>query len=136
MSKFKITKADIKEAELMKTVVTEPIWLPAMIKAYNKSKADDGSDLHKFQATVLASENPEANAYAGMTLFLQYSEKKLGFIAPLLAAVGCPSDGEGGFELEDMKDLISQKFDAYVVPSVYEGKKRNNVEDYRPLQAA
>jgi len=138
MAKFKITKDDSKKAELYQTVVSEPMWMPLLCKIYQKAKADDGSDLHKFQFTVMAVGNPDIDRYAGLTLFTQYSEKALGFMGPFLAAVGCEQDDEGNFELEDMKDLVEQKVDGYVIPDIYKQKsgsekKQNRLEDFRPF---
>lgn len=132
---FKISKADERKAEMMKTTVTSPIWLGCIVTEYKKDLDKNKANLHKYTMVVQTVDNPEHDAYAGMHLFTQFSEKNLGFMSPFCAATGCPKDeATDEFVFASFQDFKGKRLDVYVIPvrNTETGKDRNQVEDFRP----
>lgn len=130
---FKISKADEKKAELMKTAVKSPMWFGCIVTEYKKDLDKHKANLHKYTLVVQTVDNPEHDQYAGMNLFTQFSEKNLGFMAPFAGATGCPKDSNDEFVFTSFEQFKGKRLDVYVIPVKWDdGKDHNQVEDFRP----
>lgn len=122
---FGVNKTDI----LRSKVVDPPGWYPAVLKAVNQKPAKTDGSINTI-CTFHILEGP----YAGVPIDSLFSEKAPGFAVPLMEALlGRKINPEG--EQVDFEKGIGTKIKIYVINDIYQGRKVNKIEDYRPLNS-
>lgn len=125
MAKVNFTEDDVNRGK----TVEEAGWLAAKIEKHEQvADKKEGAALYKYRARVLDGK------YKGMILFFQFSEKAMGFAIPLAKATGSQV-GPKGLAGWDTESVVGKTVEFYVKPGVYNGKAKNEVEDYRPVGA-
>ncbi len=124
MAKVNFSEDDVNRGK----VVEEANWLGVKVEKHEQVADKDGAALFKYRARVLDGK------YKGLVLFTQFSEKAMGFAIPFARAGGAIV-GPKGLQGWDTESAVGKTMEWYVKPGVWNGKAKNDVEDYRPVGA-
>ena len=117
---------NLDPSDLQRGKVLSPGWYPVAVKGYQEKAAKtDGSTNYVFEFTV------EGGEYDGVVLTRTFSSKAIGMMASFLEACGAKLDVKAKNTI-DLDATINQKIEAHNSNREWEGKVRNDVDDFRP----
>jgi hypothetical protein len=121
-------KINISREDIMKSKIADPGWYNVKVVDVtdNPSKAGDSMN-YTIQFLVTGG------AYDGMILYRLFNSKAMGFVVPFLSALGVTVSDKGG-EI-DLDAAKGKALKVHVNNRAYEGKTRNDVDDFAPITA-
>lgn len=126
--RFQITAEDLAKGKLV-----TPGWMAVeLLKAEDvTSKNENKVKGVKVTAKVIGGKEEDR----GTTLYTQFWENAPGFSVNFLAALGIKVEAGKEYEI-NTNNIKGRKMDWFINRGDYKGKPQNNVDDYRPLEAA
>jgi len=123
---FNLTEEDLNRGKL----VPPAEWYRVEVVSYKPSFAKgDNSKLDKVTFKII-----QEGEFKGVNLYTQFSEKAPGFVVPFFEAIAKKKATVGQpFELNET-NTKGKQLDVYVTRGEYNGKPRNEVSGYRPIE--
>jgi hypothetical protein len=122
-----MAKLNITPEDLLKGKLVAPGWYPALIKnVEEKPSKGDGSTNWNLEFKIL-----EGTEFSGVPVYRTFNEKGAGFAQNFVLACGGKFEKGKSFEL-DFHKTVGTKLKIYITNALYEGKMKNQVEDFQP----
>lgn len=116
--------------DVLRSKIVKPEWYEATIKSCNmeeNAKKDANNFVTDFRLT--------GGEFDGVVIRVWFSEKAIGFIIPMYAAVtGKPVEPKG-FSFDSDK-LPGKKLQVHVINEQYNSRLQNAIDGYRPSKAS
>ena len=118
----------ISREDLLRGKTVAPGWYKMRIKSVEDSEASTDQSTNTTVSLVIIQDGP----FKDVPLRRVFNEKAPGFAIPLVQAItGKRMDEKGG--TFDLSNAIGREVFGYVKNSTYQGRMKNDVEDFLPV---